>query len=300
MPAKGATVTEETRAKMRAAQKGRTFSDESRRKMSLAQKAKGSRGPHSQETRDKIGAAHRGRKHSPEQVEKNRKGHLGIPSARKGATHTEASNQKNRESQARNVHPRLRARGVTIEMVESAKANGMRWCAGGCKQFVPKDQFATDNPKLRLCMLCARDASRAVFANLTEEEKQIRYGNVTQWRIDNRLQLRGRFITTKYGIKPEWYDEQLARQGGHCALCPAVTGWTRTNKSWHSNDQFLLIDHDHESGKVRGLLCAKCNTALHRVEYVTDWAMKALAYLEGSDSHRKAKAVAIDPQAAEA
>ena len=61
----------------------------------------------------------------------------------------------------------------------------------------------------------------------------------------------------KYGMTPEAYQEMLDDQGGVCAACFQV--------ETHRN-QFgvvsLAVDHDHFSGKVRGLLCGRCNRAL--------------------------------------
>jgi hypothetical protein len=93
---------------------------------------------------------------------------------------------------------------------------------------------------------------------------------------------------------PEWYDQTLATQDGHCALCP----YTPT-------DRRLQVDHDHTCcptqgtrktcGEcVRGLLCENCNTDLGRLENWLQqmdstlgtivpnkgtWLSKALAYL---------------------
>lgn len=66
-----------------------------------------------------------------------------------------------------------------------------------------------------------------------------------------------------------WYERQLAAQGGHCAVCP---GKPKTRR--------LHIDHDHATGKVRGLLCYSCNRfALIRA--MTPDRLRALAsYLE--------------------
>lgn len=58
----------------------------------------------------------------------------------------------------------------------------------------------------------------------------------------------------RYGVTPEWYDETLAAQGGHCALCPATVPGGR--------GEFFSVDHDHETGRVRALLCHMCNTGL--------------------------------------
>lgn len=56
----------------------------------------------------------------------------------------------------------------------------------------------------------------------------------------------------KYGITQHEYERLLQRQGARCAACatdsPGAKGWN--------------IDHDHRTGRVRGLLCMGCNTAL--------------------------------------
>jgi hypothetical protein len=64
------------------------------------------------------------------------------------------------------------------------------------------------------------------------------------------------------------YDELLALQGGHCALCPSLGGKILLN-----------VDHDWRTYEVRGLLCPGCNRKLP--EYVTpDWVRRAADYLE--------------------
>ena len=70
----------------------------------------------------------------------------------------------------------------------------------------------------------------------------------------------------------KFYDEMLAGQGGHCALCPAVEGKRR-----------LHIDHDHKTLVVRGILCFRCNSALR--SYLTaDWMRRAADYLDSSEA----------------
>lgn len=56
-----------------------------------------------------------------------------------------------------------------------------------------------------------------------------------------------------YGISTEQYDEILAVQGGVCAIC----------KGPHrGRGSYFHVDHNHTTGKVRGLLCHYCNTAI--------------------------------------
>ena len=57
----------------------------------------------------------------------------------------------------------------------------------------------------------------------------------------------------RYGITTEQYKEMLEKQGHKCGICG--TKQERLRKR-------LFIDHDHDTGAVRGLLCMKCNSGL--------------------------------------
>jgi hypothetical protein len=63
-------------------------------------------------------------------------------------------------------------------------------------------------------------------------------------------------LKATYGITPEQYDEMLSAQGGTCAICAAPPRPSRR----------LAVDHDHQTGKIRGLLCGLCNVSLGRYE----------------------------------
>ena len=58
-----------------------------------------------------------------------------------------------------------------------------------------------------------------------------------------------------YGITLVEYDQMIADQGGGCKICMEPPGKKR-----------LAVDHDHKTGRVRGLLCLGCNTALGNVK----------------------------------
>jgi hypothetical protein len=64
-------------------------------------------------------------------------------------------------------------------------------------------------------------------------------------------------IKRKYGITIEEHDRILIAQGDCCALC--CTDTPRGQGTWH-------VDHDHDTGVVRGLLCHSCNTMLGSYE----------------------------------
>lgn len=72
---------------------------------------------------------------------------------------------------------------------------------------------------------------------------------IREQQVWNRLLLR-------YGVTREQYENMLEAQNGTCGICkePCKTG------------QRLCVDHDHETGQVRGLLCRACNVHLGVVE----------------------------------
>lgn len=70
-----------------------------------------------------------------------------------------------------------------------------------------------------------------------------------------------------YGIEPEVYYKMLEEQGHRCAICGAK-----------SKRRAMNIDHNHKTGKVRGLLCDGCNLSLGHLER-DEWIEKAKQYL---------------------
>lgn len=71
-----------------------------------------------------------------------------------------------------------------------------------------------------------------------------------------------------YGISVEEHQYLLEKQGHVCCIC----GGQNKSKS-------LDIDHDHKTGKVRGLLCGKCNTAIGLLQDNPYIVLKAYDYL---------------------
>ena len=66
------------------------------------------------------------------------------------------------------------------------------------------------------------------------------------------------------------YDQMLSEQDGVCALChkPDPTG------------RRLSVDHDHDTGRVRGLLCIRCNNALRTLGDSESTLRTVLRYVE--------------------
>ncbi len=84
---------------------------------------------------------------------------------------------------------------------------------------------------------------------------------------------RNQHLVRTYGITSEEYDVMLAKQDGHCATCSTtVPGNSRRNV-------YFSVDHCHTTGKVRGLLCHNCNTALGLLKDNTDTIANLIRYL---------------------
>ncbi len=82
----------------------------------------------------------------------------------------------------------------------------------------------------------------------------------------------------QYGLTPEQYDAMAEAQGGCCAICGGQ----------NQNGRLLSIDHDHETGVVRALLCAPCNTGIGMFVESEDRLLKAIEYLRSHTVERAA------------
>jgi hypothetical protein len=78
-----------------------------------------------------------------------------------------------------------------------------------------------------------------------------------------------------YGVTLDWYKEQHAKQGGVCAICNQPETSVIRGKTLS-----LAVDHCHDTGKVRALLCSACNTGIGSLKHSRDLLQKAIAYLE--------------------
>lgn len=73
-----------------------------------------------------------------------------------------------------------------------------------------------------------------------------------------------------YGISEDEFNLMLQKQKGKCAIC-GTTDWGRPSPS---------IDHDHTTGKVRALLCNRCNRTLGLAEDSPELLIKMAEYLK--------------------
>lgn len=90
---------------------------------------------------------------------------------------------------------------------------------------------------------------------------------------------RNRFLRRVYGISLEQYQEMLENQGRVCAIC----GQPETNAP-RGTVASLAVDHDHDTGAIRGLLCSNCNRAIGLMRDNPELLRAAADYLEVAPS----------------
>lgn len=99
---------------------------------------------------------------------------------------------------------------------------------------------------------------------------------VTKYQKANKERLvanrRRPHVKNTYGITVDQFDEILSKQGGCCAIC-------RTDKP-NGPGKHFFVDHNHITGRVRGLLCANCNFVIGHAGDDKEVLRAAIAYLQ--------------------
>lgn len=149
---------------------------------------------------------------------------------------------------------------------------------------------------MRLCLIegCgkkhyAKDKCLGHYVDSTREERvaaQAKWRNnnpekAEEWHKNNPEKVLAHARTSnlrRYGVTQDWYDEKLSSQGGGCAICG-------TKEPGHGFKNFC-VDHDHETGEARGLLCRTCNAGLGHFKDSQDLLRKANLYLMEHHSDR--------------
>ena len=133
-----------------------------------------------------------------------------------------------------------------------------------------------------------REFTKVVTLNMTVEEKLERtrerskksyaknrdavIARTRKFIENNPDAIRGYRLKGLYGITIAEYDALVIAQGGVCAIC-------KTSPSEKKNHVGLYVDHNHTTGKVRGLLCRDCNSALGLFQDSQDVLKAAISYL---------------------
>lgn len=140
--------------------------------------------------------------------------------------------------------------------------NGQRYCPE-CASWLPQDRFYKDS---RASSGLTRRCRKHHISRSYESRK--RHQPVSsRWQSQ-----RESFLRRKYGIGLVDYDQMLEAQKGLCAICLSPDS--------RNGNRGMVVDHDHATGQVRGLLCGTCNTALGKFRDNPAILRSAISYLD--------------------
>jgi len=159
-----------------------------------------------------------------------------------------------------------------------------------CKINKPRDEFCGDkrnkNGLQSHCKICQREYRKTPEGRIKYMASMRRYYSTPKGNTKYKANLRKYMITPKgkevkrnidlkhrYDITIEEYNKMLEDQGGVCAIC----GTDKTGGKGR-----FCVDHDHETDKIRGLLCRNCNLLLGNAKDSIKTILKASQYLSQS------------------
>lgn len=123
-----------------------------------------------------------------------------------------------------------------------------------------------------ICIDCHKEYKRNLHARDSEARDRA-LARSKKWRELNyeraRTSITNATLIAKYGISLSDYNELLESQGGVCAVCGDLPDKRR-----------LAVDHNHDTGKIRGLLCQPCNVSIGKMKESPELLRKLANYLE--------------------
>ena len=133
----------------------------------------------------------------------------------------------------------------------------------------------------RVCNRCSRTDAEVTFQPRTLRcrkcTREIWDANKIAEGLDPAQLRREKHLTQRYGKgTPEYYVKAFEAQGGVCKICRSPEWKMRNGRLLD-----LCIDHCHETGALRGLLCHQCNTAIGWFNDDPKQVERAMLYLKG-------------------
>ena len=158
-------------------------------------------------------------------------------------------------------------------------SDGQQKKCADCGKKKPISEFHVSNSrpdKLSIyCKQCSTIQSRNRYSDPQKRERILERGK--KWRDKNPESDVRKHLRRKYGMSLEQYNFLFEKQNGVCALCGKPESTKRMSKS--NGPERLAVDHCHDTGRIRGLLCFKCNTAVGSIGDDEASAKRVVEYL---------------------
>jgi hypothetical protein len=141
-------------------------------------------------------------------------------------------------------------------MSSAKKAYYRKWREGKRRQLTENNRRWRDKkrPVLRVRWAFRQRFNRIMYGDVIHPSERVRH------------------LKKKYRMTLDDYRQRFDAQGGVCATCSLP-------EKRKGRERYLCVDHDHKTGKIRGLLCHDCNTALGNVHDNCDILRALIAYL---------------------
>ncbi len=135
----------------------------------------------------------------------------------------------------------------------------------------------------RVCRVCGEEKELLTEYYLSRKDPTLKSSysyecraccikRTTDYNLKNRPHIKDNHLKRTYGITLTEFNERLDEQNGGCAIC----GTTEPGGKWKN----FHVDHNHETRKVRGLLCNSCNVTLGVVKEDIHTLKSMIEYLE--------------------
>lgn len=148
-----------------------------------------------------------------------------------------------------------------------------------CKEKKELNEFSFQNKTLNKIMSACKECksiiqkeNRKKLGEIQKEKDRILYQKNKEHRVNYAREYRVKYpertratnLKRKYGITQNDYDKTLNIQNNKCAIC---------ERDMNEYGKIFCVDHNHTTGKVRGLLCDPCNYGLgfyekHKDKYI--------------------------------
>lgn len=136
---------------------------------------------------------------------------------------------------------------------------------GLCQNHYVQSRYEPVRHEGRICAHCYEPVDPGRRANAKFCSRRCK-NNASQIGRSRRYMLK-----RKYGLTEDGFAELLASQGGGCAICGTTEPGGRA--------QQFHVDHHHETGTVRGILCTNCNSGLGQFKDDPSLLEAAVRYL---------------------
>lgn len=129
------------------------------------------------------------------------------------------------------------------------------------------------------CKVCACAAEKKKYGERDEfrwsklSKQAIKLRDDPEHKRNHMLAQRRWHLKKNYGITIEDFSAMLDAQGGGCAICGSKQDPAEPKTR-------MVVDHCHRTGKVRGILCDLCNTAIGKFKDDTSLLMSAINYIQ--------------------